>query len=164
MIIEGRVWKFLDNIDTDVIIPAKYLNTSDIKILAKHCMEGIRPGFSELISEGDIILAGRNFGCGSSREHAPLAIKGAGIRAIVAKSFSRIFYRNAFNIGLPLIESEEIVEITDEGDIIKIYFDDAKIINITKNLIFKIQPLPQFMMALIADGGLIPHLLKRGKW
>jgi len=160
--IQGKVWKFGDNIDTDAIIPARYLNISDIEILARHCLEGVKPNFSELVSEGDIILAGRNFGCGSSREHAPLAIKGAGIKAVVAKSFSRIFYRNAFNIGLLLIESEEVVGATQQGDVIEISLDDGKIINITKKLVFEIQPLPDFMMALIADGGLIAHLAKQG--
>ncbi len=164
MTIQGKVWRFGDNIDTEVIMPARYLNTSDIEVLARHCLEGVRPGFAELISEGDIILAGRNFGCGSSREHAPLAIKGAGIRAIVAKSFSRIFYRNSFNIGLLLIESEEVVEATQEGDIIRICLDDGKITNTTKNLVFEIQPLPPFIRALITDGGLIAHLLKQGKY
>lgn len=164
MNIQGKAWKFGDDIDTEVIIPARYLNTSEVGILAKHCLEGVRPGFADLVSDGDIILAGRNFGCGSSREHAPLAIKGAGIKAIVAKSFSRIFYRNSFNIGLLLIESEEVVEATQEGDIINIFLDEGKIVNVTKNLVFEIQPLPPFMKVLIAHGGLIPHLLKRGKY
>ena len=162
MIIEGKVWKFGDNIDTDIIIPARYLNTSDPKELAKHCMEGIRPDFAQVVREGDIIVAGRNFGCGSSREHAPIAIKAAGIKAVVAKSFARIFYRNAFNIGLPIVEAEEVIDTTKEGDMLKIDLDKGEIVNLTQNLTFKIQPLPDFMKELIADGGLIPHLAKKG--
>ena len=162
MIIEGKVWKFGDNIDTDIIIPARYLNTSDPKELAKHCMEGIRPDFAQVVREGDIIVAGRNFGCGSSREHAPIATKAAGIKTVVAKSFARIFYRNAFNIGLPIVEAEEVVDTTKEGDVLKIDLDKGEIVNLTQNLTFKIQPLPDFMKELIADGGLIPHLAKKG--
>ena len=162
MIIEGKVWKFGDNIDTDIIIPARYLNTSDPKELAKHCMEGIRPDFAQVVREGDIIVAGRNFGCGSSREHAPIAIKAAGIKTVVAKSFARIFYRNAFNIGLPIVEAEEVIDTTKEGDMLKIDLDKGEIVNLTQNLTFKIQPLPDFMKELIADGGLIPHLAKKG--
>ena len=162
MIIEGKVWKFGDNIDTDIIIPARYLNTSDPKELAKHCMEGIRPDFAQVVREGDIIVAGRNFGCGSSREHAPIAIKAAGIKTVVAKSFARIFYRNAFNIGLPIVEAEEVIATTKEGDMLKIDLDKGEIVNLTQNLTFKIQPLPDFMKELIADGGLIPHLAKKG--
>jgi 3-isopropylmalate/(R)-2-methylmalate dehydratase small subunit len=162
VIIEGKVWKFGDNIDTDIIIPARYLNTSDPKELAKHCMEGIRPDFAQVVREGDIIVAGRNFGCGSSREHAPIAIKAAGIKTVVAKSFARIFYRNAFNIGLPIVEAEEVIDTTKEGDMLKIDLDKGEIVNLTQNLTFKIQPLPDFMKELIADGGLIPHLAKKG--
>ncbi len=162
MIIKGKVWRFGDNIDTDVIIPARYLSTSDSQELAKHCMEGVREGFANLVKEGDIIVAGRNFGCGSSREHAPLAIKAVGIRAIVAKSFARIFYRNAFNIGLPIVESQAVVDATEEGDILKINLDKGEIINITKNLIFTVEPLPSFMKELIENGGLIAHLAKKG--
>ncbi len=162
MIVEGKVWKFGDNIDTDIIIPARYLNTSDPQELAKHCMEGIRPDFAQLVREGDIIVAGRNFGCGSSREHAPIAIKAAGIKAVVAKSFARIFYRNAFNIGLPIVEAEKVVDASKEGDVLKIDLDRGEIVNLTQNQTFKIQPLPDFMKELIADGGLIPHLAKKG--
>ncbi len=162
MIVEGKVWKFGDNIDTDIIIPARYLNTSNPQELAKHCMEGIRPDFAQLVREGDIIVAGRNFGCGSSREHAPIAIKAAGIKAVVAKSFARIFYRNAFNIGLPIVEAEKVVDASKEGDVLKIDLDRGEIVNLTQNQTFKIQPLPDFMKELIADGGLIPHLAKKG--
>ncbi len=164
MIIEGKTWKFGDNIDTDIIIPARYLNTSDPKELARHCMEGIRPGFAQEASEGDIMIAGRNFGCGSSREHAPIAIKATGIKAVVAKSFARIFYRNAFNIGLPIVECEGAAETAKEGDILKIDLDKGEILNLTQNLKFKIPPLPEFMKELIADGGLIPHLAKKGSY
>ncbi|CAD7771667.1 2,3-dimethylmalate dehydratase small subunit [Candidatus Methanoperedenaceae archaeon GB37] len=164
MVITGKAWCFGDNIDTDIIIPARYLNTSDPQELAKHCMEGIRPDFAQSVKDGDIIIAGRNFGCGSSREHAPLAIKAAGIKAIIAKSFARIFYRNAFNIGLLLIEAENVVETTEEGDVLKLDLEKGEVINLTKNLCLPIQPLPGFMKELIEDGGLIPHLAKKGRY
>ena len=164
MVITGKAWCFGDNIDTDIIIPARYLNTSDPQELAKHCMEGIRPAFAQSVKDGDIIIAGRNFGCGSSREHAPLAIKAAGIKAIIAKSFARIFYRNAFNIGLPLVEAENVVEATKEGNILKLDLEKGEVTNLTKNLCLPIQPLPGFMKELIEDGGLIPHLAKKGRY
>ncbi len=162
MVITGKAWCFGDNIDTDIIIPARYLNTSDPQELAKHCMEGIRPDFAQSVKDGDTIIAGRNFGCGSSREHAPLAIKAAGIKVIIAKSFARIFYRNAFNIGLPLVEAENVVEATKEGNILKLDLEKGEVTNLTQNFCLPIQPLPDFMKELIEDGGLIPHLAKKG--
>jgi 3-isopropylmalate/(R)-2-methylmalate dehydratase small subunit len=161
MIFKGKVWKFGDNIDTDAIIPARYLNTSDPKELALHCMEDADPQFVNKIKAGDIILGGENFGCGSSREHAPIAIKTAGISCVVAKSFARIFYRNAFNMGLPIFESTELwAAIQDGADII---LDSTKgTINITEgNKSFTINPIPPFMEQLIADGGLMKHIAKK---
>jgi 3-isopropylmalate/(R)-2-methylmalate dehydratase small subunit len=164
MIIKGIAWCFGDNIDTDAIIPARYLNISDIQELAKHCMEDIRSDFAKRVKEGDIIIAGRNFGCGSSREHAPLAIKGVGIKAIISKSFARIFYRNAINIGLPVIESETVVNASKEGEVFKIDLNKGEVINLAKNVVFPTKSLPHFMIELIKDGGLIPHLAKKGSY
>jgi len=167
MILRGRVWRFGDNIDTDVIIPARYLNTSDPEELAKHVMEGVDIGFPEKVRVGDIIVGGKNFGCGSSREHAPLAIKGAGIQALIAKSFARIFYRNSFNIGLPIFESESASEKIMEGDEIEIDLDSGEIkviksqISNIKYQIFHAQPIPQFMQELISAGGLIEWTKRR---
>ncbi len=158
MKIRGKVWKFGDHIDTDVIIPARYLNTSDPYELAKHCMEDADPEFASKVKEGDIIVAGENFGCGSSREHAPIAIKYAGISCVVAKSFARIFFRNALNTGLPIVECPEAVENTEEGDELLIDLEEGKIVNITKNLTFNITPMPKFMMDLIKSGGLISYI------
>ncbi|NPA15511.1 MAG: 3-isopropylmalate dehydratase small subunit [Deferribacteres bacterium] len=158
MKIKGRVWKFGDHIDTDVIIPARYLNTSDPYELAKHCMEDADPEFASKVKEGDIIVAGENFGCGSSREHAPIAIKYAGISCVVAKSFARIFFRNAFNTGLPIVECPEAVEKTDEGDELLVDLEAGKIVNLTKGLEFEIEPIPDFMMELLKAGGLIPYI------
>lgn len=155
MIIKGRVWKFGDNIDTDVIIPARYLNTSEPQELAKHLMEDLDKEFSKRIKKGDIILAGKNFGCGSSREHAPIAIKAAGISAVIARSYARIFYRNSFNIGLPIFESEEAYSKISEGDIVEIYADIGKIKNLTKNEQYTANKIPPFMKDLLESGGLI---------
>lgn len=154
MILKGRVWKFGRDIDTDAIIPARYLNTSDPDELAKHVMEDADRDFSSKVKKGDIIIADANFGCGSSREHAPIAIKAAGIQAVVAKSFARIFYRNAFNIGLPIFESEDASKII-EGDEIEIDADNGIIKNLTKDETYNANPIPQFMQELIAAGGLI---------
>lgn len=161
MIIKGRVWKFGHNIDTDGIIPARYLNTSDPQELAKHVMEDVDKEFSEKVKEGDIIVAGKNFGCGSSREHAPIAIKAAGISAIIAKSFARIFYRNSFNIGLPIFESEEAHLKISDGDIVEVDADLGKIRNITKNEEYSANRIPAFMQDLINSGGLIEWTKKR---
>jgi len=163
MILKGKTWKFGDNIDTDAIIPARYLNTSDPKELAKHVMEDADQNFASKVKAGDLIVAGANFGCGSSREHAPIAIKAAGIQAVAAKSFARIFYRNAFNIGLPIFESEEASEKIREGDEIEIDADRGKIRNITKGEEYTAKPIPSFMQELIATGGLIEWTKKRIK-
>jgi 3-isopropylmalate dehydratase small subunit len=155
MFIKGRVWKFGNDIDTDVIIPARYLNTSDPLELAKHVMEGIDRDFFQKVRTGDIIVAGKNFGCGSSREHAPIAIKAAGIQAVIAKSFARIFYRNAFNIGLPIFESFEASEKIQEADVVEIDADKGLIKNVTRQEEYKANPFPQFMQELISAGGLV---------
>jgi 3-isopropylmalate/(R)-2-methylmalate dehydratase small subunit len=160
MIFTGRIWKFGDNIDTDAIIPARYLNTSDPRELAKHCMEDADQDFIKKMKPGDIIIGGNNFGCGSSREHAPIAIKAAGISCIVAKSFARIFYRNAFNMGLPIFESRELFDTIKEGE--EITIDSTKGIIITKmNKMFRIAPIPPFMEQLIVDGGLMKHIARK---
>lgn len=163
MILKGNVWKFGDNIDTDAIIPARYLNTSDPGELAKHVMEDADRDFPSKVKSGDVLIAQANFGCGSSREHAPIAIKAAGIQAVVAKSFARIFYRNAFNIGLPIFESEEAAEKTGEGDEIEIDADRGVIKNTTKNEEYAAKPIPPFMQELISAGGLIEWTKKRIK-
>ncbi len=161
MKLKGKVWKFGDNIDTDAIIPARYLNTSDPDELAKHVMEDADKDFPSKISSGDMIIADANFGCGSSREHAPIAIKAAGLSAIVAKSFARIFYRNAFNIGLPIFESTEAPDKIMEGDEIEIDADNGLIKNITKNEEYTAKPIPPFMQELINAGGLVEWTKKR---
>jgi len=163
MILKGKVWKFGVNIDTDAIIPARYLNTSDPQELAKHLMEDADKDFPSKVKAGDMITADANFGCGSSREHAPIAIKAAGIQAVVAKSFARIFYRNAFNIGLPIFESEEAPEKISEGDEIEVDADKGIIRNITKGEEFTSKPIPPFMQELISAGGLIEWTKKRIK-
>ena len=152
---EGIVFKYADNVDTDVIIPARYLNTSDEKELASHCMEDIDPNFAGSIKKGDIIVAGRNFGCGSSREHAPIAIKASGISCVIAKSFARIFYRNAINIGLPILECEQAAESISKGDRLKIDFSTGMIENITKNEKYEAIPFPGFIQNIIKSGGLL---------
>ncbi len=161
MKIRGKVWKFADNIDTDAIIPARYLNTSDPKELAKHVMEDADKDFPTKVKEGDIIIAGKNFGCGSSREHAPIAIKAAGIQAVIAKSFARIFFRNAFNIGLPIFEVPELIDEADEGDAIEIDMDSGEIFNLTKSKKYSTKPIPSFMQELIKAGGLIEWTKKK---
>lgn len=159
--IRGRVWKFGDNVDTDVIIPARYLNTTDPEELAKHCMEDADPEFPKKVRKGDILVAGRNFGCGSSREHAPIAIKSAGISCVIAESFARIFYRNAFNTGLLILECPEAVKDAETGDELEVDIDEGRITNLTKGKTYKIKPLPQFMKEILEDGGLIPHIMKK---
>ena len=155
MILKGRVWKFGDNIDTDAIIPARYLNTSDPAELARHVMEDADSNFPSKVRAGDLIVADSNFGCGSSREHAPIAIKAAGIQAVIAKSFARIFYRNAFNIGLPIFESEKASGAVAEGDEIEIDADRGVIKNLTRNEEYPVKPIPPYMQELIVAGGLI---------
>jgi|TARA_B100000959_G_scaffold31610_1_gene30109 3-isopropylmalate dehydratase small subunit len=161
MILKGKGWKFGANIDTDAIIPARYLNTSDPKELAKHCMEDADPQFIQKMNQGDIIVAEKNFGCGSSREHAPIAIKETGISCVIAKTFARIFYRNSFNMGLPIFESAEASEKIETGDKIEVDTNAGIIKNITKNQTYKTQPIPPFMQELIDDGGLINHIKKK---
>ncbi len=154
----GTVFKYGDNIDTDVIIPARYLNSSDPKELAKHCMEDAihsTVNFVENVKDGDIMVAEKNFGCGSSREHAPIAIKASGISCVIAKTFARIFYRNAINIGLPILECEEAAEAISMGDKVEVDFTTGKIKNITKNEVYTAEPFPQFMQDMMAAGGLI---------
>jgi 3-isopropylmalate dehydratase small subunit len=158
MIFNGRVWLFGDNIDTDAIIPARYLTTSDPRELAAHCMEDADPTFIIKMKAGDIIVAGENFGCGSSREHAPIAIKAAGISCVVAESFARIFYRNAFNMGLPIFESAELLEAVKEGEEITVDSAAGTIAVARGNRTFGINPIPPFMEQLIADGGLLKHI------
>jgi len=159
--IKGKSWKFGNDVDTDAIIPARYLNTSDPKELAKHVMEDADKDFPNKVSAGDIIVAEKNFGCGSSREHAPIAIKGAGIQAVVAKSFARIFYRNAFNIGLPIFECEEAGDKIKEGDQIEIDADSGVIKNLSTGEQYIAKPIPPFMQELIASGGLIEWTKKK---
>jgi 3-isopropylmalate/(R)-2-methylmalate dehydratase small subunit len=155
MLIKGKTWRFGDDIDTDAIIPARYLNTSDPAELARHIMEDADKDFPAKVKAGDVIVAGKNFGCGSSREHAPIAIKAAGIRAVVARSFARIFYRNAFNIGLPIFESEAASEAVREGQEIEIDADKGIIRNLATGEEYRSNPIPPFMQELIAAGGLV---------
>ena len=158
----GKVWKFGDNVDTDAIIAARYLVSSDPAFLAAHCMEDADPGFMKKISAGDIIVAGENFGCGSSREHAPIAIKAAGISCVVAKSFARIFYRNAFNIGLPIFKSRDLWNTVSDGQEIEVDGDNGSIRIINSNRgPLRIEPIPPFMQQLVSDGGLMKHIAKK---
>jgi len=160
MKITGNVWKFGDDVDTDLIIPARYLNTSDPKELAKHCMEDADSGFAGKVAEGDIIVADKNFGCGSAREHAPIAIKAAGLSCVIAKSFARIFYRNAFNMGLPILECED-AGIFKTGDRFSVDFDTGEIIHIGTGKTYSTKPIPAFMQELVRSGGLMKHIEKR---
>lgn len=159
---KGRVWKYGADIDTDKIIPARYLNTSDPKELAKHCMEDEDATFASKVQPGDMILADKNFGCGSSREHAPIAIKAAGVSCVIAKSYARIFYRNSFNMGLTILESDEVQDATDTGDVLEVDMDKGEITNLTKGRTFKARPIPPFMQELIKAGGLMESIRKRG--
>lgn len=158
MILEGKVWKYGDNVDTDVIIPARYLNTADPKELAEHCMEDIDAEFVRGVEAGDIMVAERNFGCGSSREHAPVAIKASGITCVIADSFARIFYRNAINIGLPLLEIGEQVKRINKGDRLRIDLAAGTIENTSTKETFKAEPLPGFIQEIAQAGGLINYL------
>ena len=160
---EGRTWKFGDDVDTDAIIPASYLNTSVPGELAKHCMEDADPEFPAKVKPGEIIVAGKNFGCGSSREHAPIAIKAAGLSCVIAKSFARIFYRNSINIGLPIFECEEAAENISEGDVVKVDAATGTISNLTKEETYQAVPFPGFMQDIINAGGLMPYVAKRRK-
>lgn len=159
---KGIVFRYGDNVDTDVIIPARYLNTSDGKELAMHCMEDIDTNFVKEVKEGDIIVADKNFGCGSSREHAPLAIKEAGISCVIARTFARIFYRNAINIGLPILECEAAADGISKGDEVEINFDTGVITNVTKGETYQAQPFPPFMQDIIRQGGLVNKIKAQG--
>ncbi len=159
---KGKVIKYGDNVDTDVIIPARYLNTIDVKELASHCMEDLDTTFVERVNEGDIMVAGKNFGCGSSREHAPIAIKESGISMVIAKDFARIFYRNSINIGLPIVECPEAVEAIEEGNELAVDMDAGVIKNLTTGEEFKTAPFPAFIQSIIENGGLIESI-KAGK-
>lgn len=158
MLAKGKVFKYNDNVDTDVIIPARYLNTADANELAKHCMEDIDKDFVTRVSVGDIMVAGYNFGCGSSREHAPLVIKTCGVGCVIAKSFARIFYRNAINIGLPILECPEAADAISAGDIVSVDFDTGKITNHTTGKTYQAQPFPEFIQNIIKKGGLLASL------
>lgn len=161
---KGKAWKFGADVDTDAIIPARYLNTSDPKELAKHCMEdSSNPDFIKRMLPGDIMVADKNFGCGSSREHAPIAIKAAGVSCVVARSFARIFYRNSFNMGLPIFESAEAVDGIREGDQVEVDADSGVIRNLTTGASFPVAPVPAFMQELIAAGGLMAYTKKKAR-
>ena len=159
---KGRVFKYGDNIDTDVIIPARYLNSSDPADLATHCMEDIDKDFVNKVQQGDIIVANKNFGCGSSREHAPIAIKASGISCVIAETFARIFYRNAINIGLPILECPEASKGIEAGDEVAVDFDSGVITNVTKGETYQAQPFPPFIQKIIRSGGLM-NSIKGGK-
>jgi 3-isopropylmalate/(R)-2-methylmalate dehydratase small subunit len=161
--VKATVWRFGDDVDTDAIIPARYLNTIDPQELARHCMEDADVTFAERVQPGAIIVAGKNFGCGSSREHAPLAIKAAGVACVIAAGFARIFYRNAFNIGLPILESPEAAAGTQAGDELEVDLATGEIRNLTRGTAFKAQSIPPFMQELIKDGGLVEHVARQLK-
>lgn len=161
--LQGKVFKFGDDIDTDIIVPATYLSTFDPKELAKHCMEYTDPDFYKQVKEGDIIVAGKNFGCGSSREHAPIAIKGCGVSIVIAKSFARIFYRNALNIGLYILECPEAADAISQGDEVKVDVDTGVITDVTTGKTFKAAPFPKFIQNIIECGGLV-NAIKAGKF
>lgn len=160
LVFEGRAFKFGDNIDTDVIIPARYLNTLDPGELAAHCMEDADDGFVKKVKKGDILVAGENFGCGSSREHAPIAIKASGISCVIASSFARIFYRNAINIGLPILESKEAASGISEGNIVSVDLNTGSITDKTTGKSYRSEPFPQFMQNIIQAGGLVESVKK----
>ncbi len=155
MKLEGKVIKYGDNVDTDVIIPARYLNTSEHSELARHCMEDLDPTFVGRVQQGDIMVGGLNFGCGSSREHAPIALKASGIACVIAKTFARIFYRNAINIGLPIVESPECAEDAQEGDKLGVDLEKGIIVNYNKEKTYRIEPFPEFIQKIIQAGGLM---------
>lgn len=161
MNLRGKVHKYGDDVNTDVIIPARYLNVYDPSELAQHALEDLDPDFLKSVKPGDIIVAGTNFGCGSSREHAPLAIKAAGISCVISRSFARIFYRNALNIGLPILECEEAVDKTQAGDMLEVELSTGEIRNVTRGLTFMAKPFPDFMLELIKAGGLIEYTKRK---
>ena len=157
----GTAWKYGDNVDTDVIIPARYLNVSTPNELAQHCMEDVSPGFVGSVRPGDVIVAGENFGCGSSREHAPLAIKASGVACVIASSFARIFYRNAINTGLPILECPEVVQDTEQGDQLRVDLEAGTITNLRTRRTYHTSPFPPFIMRIMECGGLIPFTRQR---
>ncbi|MFB0535787.1 MAG: 3-isopropylmalate dehydratase small subunit [Anaerolineae bacterium] len=163
MMLKGKVWKYGANVDTDAIIPARYLNLSTVEELAQHCMEDIDPAFAQEVQPGDIIVATTNFGCGSSREHAPLAIRAAGVSCVIAETFARIFYRNAINIGLPILECPEAVKGTDAGQTLEVELETGTICNLDTGQVFQAAPYPSFMMDIISAGGLIEFTRKELK-
>lgn len=159
----GKAWKFGNDIDTDVIIPARHLNRSDSEYLAAHCMEDADPNFAKEVKSGDVIIGGKNFGCGSSREHAPISIKAAGVKAVIANSFARIFYRNSLNIAMPILECPEAVAGIDNGDEVEVDLGTGEIRNITKGTSFQARPFPPFMQELIKAGGLVSYVKEKKK-
>ncbi|MBE0569869.1 MAG: 3-isopropylmalate dehydratase small subunit [Deltaproteobacteria bacterium] len=161
MALSGKAWKYGDDVDTDAIIPARYLNTSDPAELSRHCMEDIDTSFASKVAGGDFIVAGKNFGCGSSREHAPIAIKAAGVSAVIARSFARIFYRNSFNMGLPILEAPDAVDEIDPGDALVVDMDRGSLRNETKGKEYRFTPIPPFMQELVSAGGLLNYITKR---
>lgn len=163
MTLRGSVWKYGDNVDTDAIIPARYLNMSTAEELAKHCMEDIDTGFAGAVQSGDIVVGGANFGCGSSREHAPLALKGAGVSCVIAESFARIFYRNAINIGLPILACPEAVAGAEKGDALTVDLEAGTITNARTGQVYHTAPFPPFIMSIIEAGGLVPYTRERLK-
>jgi 3-isopropylmalate/(R)-2-methylmalate dehydratase small subunit len=163
MNLKGQVWKFGANVDTDVIIPVRYLTSFDPVELGKHCLEGIDAEFAKKVQPGDILVAAENFGCGSSREHAPVAIKGAGVGCVIAATFARIFFRNALNIGLPIVESAEAAQRIEAGDTVEIDVNSGCIINHTKTEIYQAAPFPPFVQELVAVGGLVAYVARRLK-
>lgn len=156
-----KIYKYKDNVDTDVIIPARYLNSFDAKELASHAMVDIDPTFASTVEKGDIIVAGQNFGCGSSREHAPIAIKASGVSCVIASTFARIFYRNSINIGLPILECEEAAKDIKDGDTVSVNFDTGVITNDTTGKTYQAEPFPEFIQNIIAKGGLINSILNK---
>jgi len=160
-VLKGKVWRFGADVDTDMIIPARYLNTTDPAVLAAHCFTDVAPEFARQVVPGEIIVAGKNFGCGSSREHAPIALKAAGISCVIAASFARIFYRNALNIGLPILESEAAAEEVKAGDLLQVDLAEGVITNLTSGRVYQTTPFPPFMRELINGGGLIPYLRQK---
>jgi len=163
MIVSGKAVKFGDNVDTDVIIPGRYLILIDPKELSQHAMEGLDPAFTKKAKDGAIIVAGKNFGCGSSREQAPIALKYAGVRCVLAESFARIFYRNAINIGLPVVECKGVSGKVEEGDELTVDLENGTVKNLSKDLTFRATQLPPFILEILSDGGLVENLRKRVK-
>ena len=158
---EGHVWKYGDNVDTDAIIPARYLNVSLPEELALHCMEDIDASFASAVRPGDVLVAGENFGCGSSREHAPLALKGAGVSCVIAQSFARIFFRNSINVGLPILECSPAVDDAEKGHMLEVILETGEVRNLSTGSVYQAEPYPTFMMEIINAGGLVPYTRER---